>query len=134
MHCSLDLFMVQMHSQQVAEALDSLSTFGERILSIMKGQPDSRRWWLSPDLLIGRRQWLRLSRRVMNLVHLLGIDVDDDAQDRQNRIAAFEITCPLRSWPDFPKLLAAIRRARGVFEDFAESDGDQVSLRELYWP
>ena len=33
MHCSLDLFMLQMHSQEVAEALDSFSTFGERVLA-----------------------------------------------------------------------------------------------------
>jgi hypothetical protein len=41
MHCSLDVFMLQMHSREVAEALDSRSTFGERVLSIMRRHPDS---------------------------------------------------------------------------------------------
>ena len=71
MHCSLDVFMLQMHSREVAEALDSLSTFGEQVLSIMRRHPDSNDWRLSSELLIDRRRWHRLCGRVMNLVHLL---------------------------------------------------------------
>ena len=128
MHCSLDLFMLQMHSQQVAEALDSLSTFGERVLPIIKQDPDSRDWWLCPELLIDRRHWLRLSRRVMNLVHLLGIDVDREGRNSRRIPAA------LNPWPDFPKLLASVRRARCVFEEFASPDREQRTLLEVYWP
>jgi hypothetical protein len=129
MHCSLDLFMLQMHSHEVAAALDSLSTFGERVLRMMKRDPDSGGWWLCPDLLIDQRRWNRLSRRVMNLVHLLGIDVHDAASmaDRER------MPPPLLSpWPDFPKLLASVRRARGVFGDFADPDRGQRTLREQY--
>jgi hypothetical protein len=124
-HCSLDLFMLQMHSHEVAEALDSLSTFGERVLPIIERHPESDDWWLSPELLIDRRRWAQLSCRVMSLVHLLGIDCDD---------TAFE-TLPLSPWPDLTKLVAAVRRARGVFGDFADPGSrEQRTLRQIYWP
>jgi hypothetical protein len=133
MHCSLDLFMLQMHSQEVAEALNSLSTFGEQVLPIIKRNPDSDDWWLSPDMLIDRRCWRNLSRRVMNLVHLLEIDHHEDANVERLPIAA--ILNPVSDpEPDFPKLLGAVRRAREVFGDFAEPDREQRTLRELYWP
>jgi hypothetical protein len=38
-HCLLDLFMLQMYSQELAEALDSLSTFGKGVLPINKNHP-----------------------------------------------------------------------------------------------
>jgi hypothetical protein len=134
MHCSLDLFMLQMHSEEIAAALDSLSTFGERVLPIMKRNPGSDDWWLSSDLLIDRRRWDRLARHVMNLIHLLGVGANDHHPDFDRRRQSAPCTHATHSSADLTRLRSAVERARSAFGDFAEPDREQRTLRELYWP
>jgi hypothetical protein len=78
MHCSLDMYMLQMHSDEIAGALGCFSTFGKRVQCQIKDSPDSKVWWLGSDMLIYRRHWLELCRRVMSIIQLIGLDLMDE--------------------------------------------------------
>jgi hypothetical protein len=127
-HCSLDLFMLQMHSDSIADALDNFSAFGNRILPLVASNPDAQTWWLNSEVSIQRRHWRMLRRRIAGLIHLMGFTFDDSIV----AIEAQSTPIPLSPWPDHSRLSLAARRAMLVF---GESSGcRQPTLRELYWP
>ena len=119
---SLDAFMLQMHSLDIAKALRSLSVFGERVLPLIRREPLARAWWLHRDLLIQRRHWFALCRCVMNLVRLIGFG----AMDCPSLPAP-----PSQHWPDRDVLESAALDAARVFGLFDDRDAGSPSLAHL---
>ena len=111
MYFSLDTFMLQMHSEQIAEVLRSLSAFADRVRLLIRWNPTAEAWWLHQDVLIHRRHWLALSNRVLNLVRLLGFHELDATPP------------PLHPWPYYDELRAAACDAARIFGPFGGSDG-----------
>jgi hypothetical protein len=124
-HCSLDLFLLQMHSAELAEVLECFSAFGSRIVPLIHKEPDSEAWWISEEVSIQRCHWLAMCRRVMNLLGLLCLDNPAD-----NAQTPF----PLRPWPDLPFLRSAAAGVQAVFGDFGDADCAQPTLEKIYWP
>ena len=122
-HCSLDLFLLQMHSAELAEVLGFFSAFGRRILPLVISSPDSDFWWLSEEVSIQRRHWFSLCRRMMNLLRLLGLDNRNEA-----------IPFPLSPWPDFSSLRLAAAGVLDTFGGFAGPDSALPRLEKIYWP
>ena len=112
MHSSLDMYILQMHSEKIAKALQSLTAFGERVKVLICQDPTARVWWLHRDMLIQRRHWVALSQHVMNLVSSLGLhELNDHAPP------------PHHPWPDYDALRAAAKDAARIFGPFVGSDG-----------
>jgi hypothetical protein len=119
MHCSLDMYMLQMHSDEIAEALDCFSSFGGRVIPLITNSPDSEVWWLSTDVSIQRHHWFELCRRVMNIVHLLGLDMNvlEDFQDTSDMRKHH-----LNPWPGQTKMFESAKAAQEIFGAYAEAD------------
>jgi hypothetical protein len=109
-HCSLDLYLLQMHSAELAEVLRCFLAFGRRILPLVNSSPDSDAWWLSDEVSVQRRHWFLLCRRLMNLLCLLGLDTS-------NQTAPL----PLNPWPDLTSLCSAAAEVREVFGGFEDT-------------
>jgi hypothetical protein len=126
-HCSLDVYLLQMHSMELAEILGCFSTFGRRMLPLVLSQPESDGWWLSEQVLVQRHHWFLLCRCMMNLLRLLGLDtmVDD---------ASSNAKFPLTPWPDFPSLRLAVAGVQEAFGGFQDADRTQPNLLQLYFP
>jgi hypothetical protein len=110
-HFSLDTFLLQMHSRQIAQLLQSLTSFGERVRTLIRQDPGARSWWLPQDMLIQRRHWLALSRNVMHLIRVLGFHELEDTP------------MPLHPWLDYDVLSAAALEVARIFGPFDGSDG-----------
>ena len=110
MHCSLDMYMLHVRSDAVAEVLGCYLTFGSRMIPLIRRNPDSDDWSLSADMSVQRRHWYKLSLQMMNLVQLLGFgQVGKDS-----------------------KLFAAMNGLKEVFGGFAEADSSKPSLTQAY--
>ena len=110
MHCSLDMYMLHVRSDAVAEVLGCFLTFGRRMVPLIRRNPDSDYWPLSADMSVQRRHWYKLSLQMMNIVHLLGFgQVDKDS-----------------------KLSAVIKCLQEVFGGFAKADSRKPSLTQAY--
>ena len=132
MHCSLDMYMLQMHSDEIAGALDCFSTFGKRVQCQIEDSPDSEVWWLCSDVSIHRNHWFELCRRVMSIIHLLGLDLMEVCNDKGRP--------NLSKYPhNFPcgltvngQLHSASKAAQDVFGASWNHDYCKPSLLELY--
>ena len=70
---SLDLFLLQVHPDKLAEVLESWVIFAERVAPLIRSDTDGRSWKLNRKLIIYRRHWFLLSRRIMNVVTTIGL-------------------------------------------------------------
>ena len=122
MHCSLDMYMLHVRSDAVAEVLECLLAFGRRMIPLIRRHPESEDWPLSAEISVQRRHWYKLSLQVMNLVHLLGIQQVDHAGKSQPPIPFCEDA----------KLFEAVNGLQDMFGEFAEADCLQPSLVQLY--
>ena len=69
---SLDLFLLQVHPDKLAQVFDSWVSFAERMVPLIRARSDARSWKLNRKIIIYRRHWLLLSKRVMNVVTTIG--------------------------------------------------------------
>ncbi len=115
----VDLYMLQMQSKHIANRLDAFSSFGERVLLLIRESPAALFWIVGGPILVERLSWCRLCAEVMALIHALGMG-DQQAPPLQ-----------LSPWPDRALLEAAITRATGVFGLFARADAAAPSIRSL---
>jgi hypothetical protein len=127
-HCSLDMYMLQMHSDEIAGALDCISTFGKRVQAQIADFPDSEVWTLSLDVVIQRRHWLELCRRVMNIIRLLDFNMNAGSKSQGSR----QSEACLYSWPAQKILHASLEAAHEIFGTYAEADRSQSSILDLY--
>ena len=116
---TLDRYMIQMHAADIANAIESLTAFGERVAHLTRKYPAARTWWITRDLLIHRRHWLSLCRDAMNLIRLMEINADDHIEPLLHR------------WPDHSALQAAAHAAANIFGQFSAPDIDCPPLRLL---
>ena len=112
---SLDMYMVQMQSRYLAEILDDLTSFGERVIKRIGGSPMSLLWVISGPILVERRSWVRFCQQMMSLLHSMGMD-------------GFADKLHLDPWPDRERLESSALRARQVFEIFASARPGQRSI------
>jgi hypothetical protein len=127
-HCSLDMYMLQMHSDEIAGALDCISKFGKRVQSQITDFPDSQVWTLSSDVVIQRHHWFELCRRVMNITRLLDFDMNATGKSEGPR----QPEAYLNPWPGYKTLKTSVEAAQEIFGTYAKADGSQSSLLELY--
>ena len=118
---SLDRYILQMHSQTIANVLNALSKFADKVIPLIQRDRTAKLWQISDEILIQKQHWLALARQVMNLLKLLGFD--------NTRAVLDGSILPWHSpWPDFECLLVAVRRARGNYESFGIADDDYACL------
>jgi hypothetical protein len=104
---TLDRYMIQMHAADIAQALESLTVFGRRVIPLILKNPAAPAWWITGDLLIHRRHWLSLCRNVMNLIRLTELNAGD------------HVAPLLHRWPDCGALQAASHDAANLFGHFS---------------
>ena len=105
---TLDPFMLYLHSDKIAESLESFETFASRLLPAIQKDKDSESWSISREIFIHRRHWLALCTQVMNIVKLVGHF--DEAEPGT------------LTWPGQERLSAAARRAAQAYGPFADPD------------
>ncbi len=112
-YVSLDLFLVQIHPDKIAEVFDSWVNFAERVVPLIYTYKDARIWKLNRKLVIHRRHWLLLSKRVMRVVvKTIGLLSGGDFQN------------PCTGWSSrHDRLNAAAGRAALVYGGFAWASG-----------
>ena len=115
---SLDDYMLYLHSDLLAQNMDSLVVFAERILPLIRSDPSARIWHFHEALLIQRRHWKSLARQVMNLVKLLSVAFNAD----------FDQQVDLDLWPDQERLCDAMLRAQRIYGEFAEAEDNCPTL------
>jgi hypothetical protein len=125
LHTSLDMYMLQLHSDCLAKSLDSFTTFAKRVAGQIRKRPNAQEWWLNRDILIQRKHWFRFCKQVMNLLQLLGF-----CKNVAGTPAA--LLWRLSPWPNFSKLYDAARKAREVVGIFKCPDQGILSLTQLY--
>ena len=114
---TLDPFMLYLHSDKIAESLESFETFASRLLPAIQKDKDSESWSISREIFIHRRHWLALCTQVMNIVKLVGHF--DEAEPGT------------LTWPGQERLSAAARRAAQAYGPFADPDSACPSLPRL---
>ena len=118
MNCSLDIYMLHMHANSIAEVLDSLSRFGNGVMQHC--DPDQKAWWLSPEISIQQAHWFQLCRRVIDLLKLLGFEPEEWV------------------WPNFlleqwrSRLFLAAMKAQETFGVFSQADSKRPAFPLLY--
>ncbi len=65
---TLDDYMLEMHSDKIVAVLESFTCFARRIVPLVRNDPDAPCWWINSEVLVQRKHWYFLSRRVTALV------------------------------------------------------------------
>ena len=110
---SLDIFMLQMHSQYLSKVLYALSEFGDSVLASMQANPGAPYWNLKGPIVIDKSNWCKLCRRVMALLQFLGLDYARQSLSR---------------WPDRSMLEAAAERAERLFGRFSAAKFSSLTI------
>ena len=105
---SLDVFILQMHSKEIAKALISLTTFGKRVRELVQRDPLASEWWFHHDLLVQQRHWKSLCNRMVKVILLMRFFISDDSFSVQ--------LPPSHRWPDREVLVEAVSSAASVFQ------------------
>jgi hypothetical protein len=100
----LDVFMLQVKAAYLAELLDSVSDFGERVTRLVQKKSTERIWTVAGQVVIEWNKWVELCSQVMDVLRLLGCDED---------------CVPAANVPDQRVLNTACTRARRIFGGFA---------------
>ena len=89
---SVSAFLINMHSDKVAQALLAICAFGERIAPRIATNPDALFWKICEGLMITSDRWRRLSQRMMRLSNLLRTAFDSARLDGWPGLDALERT------------------------------------------
>ena len=100
---SLDSYMLRLHSDKISDVLESLTAFAERVSRIILDSKDDRRIVLSNHMLIHRRHWLSLGRRVLQLIRQICLREDELRKNTPEL------------WPHWRRLQSAARQAALVY-------------------
>ena len=68
---TLDDYMLELHATILASVLESFGVFANRITPLIQKDPDAPAWWLNSQILVQRRHWRLLARRVNALVSVV---------------------------------------------------------------
>jgi hypothetical protein len=116
---SLDRYILQMHAKVIADVLNGLSKFAERVLPKIHQDRAARTWKICNQVLIQRRHWFSFTHDVMNFLNLLGFG---DA--RMNG----PLSPWLSPWPDFDFLAEEARRTTKYYSIFGTADIDEACI------
>jgi hypothetical protein len=89
----VDRFLMQIHSVEIAECLESFAKFANRIISLIRTDEKSTTWRLSSDILVHDIHWRLFSSHVMGLVRLIRSYYDGKRDERCNNSAGNERLC-----------------------------------------
>ena len=64
---TLDDYMLEMHAAKISTVLESLKSFAHRITPVIQKDLNAPCWWINSQILVHRRHWFELSRRVAAL-------------------------------------------------------------------
>ena len=68
---TLDGYMLEMHAEKIASVLESFTVFANRITPLIQKDPNAPAWWLNSQVLVQRRHWRFLTRRISCLVSII---------------------------------------------------------------
>ena len=124
---SLDTFMLLLHADALTDILESHVTFANRIRPLIRANPSAQGWYFHDKMLIQRRDWKLLARRVLNLVKLLGC-ADPGGIPIKNGSRHHNDDESMDGWPHQDRLCRAMRLAAGAYQAFAVADGRTPTL------
>lgn len=108
---TLDAFMLHLHSDILSDILEAYASFAKKVVPLILAEPDAQGWFFHKNLLVQRRDWRQLARRVLNLVKLLSVaNHNDPSADSRPE------------WPHRDRLRSALRRAESAYGAFAVAD------------
>mmetsp|Transcript_26509 Transcript_26509/g.69711 ORF Transcript_26509/g.69711 Transcript_26509/m.69711 type:complete len:227 (-) Transcript_26509:49-729(-) len=100
----VDDFILKVHAPKIISVLESLSGFAETVLQLMREDEFAPSWWFDRRVLIYRGEWIKLSRRVMDLV---------------KQLKSFDTVIKLDDRDDL--LVCALERVSSLYAGFADS-------------
>ncbi len=104
---SLDLFLIKTRGGMLAEVLNAISSFAERIIEEVKGDRNALLWSVRGPVIITNERWMALCKQLVNILKLIDFE----------GISETDYSCP-----DFLPLKTAASRARIIFSNFAAAD------------
>ena len=124
---SFDAFILLFQSDILADILDSHVTFANRIRPLIRANPSAHGWYFHDKMLIQRRDWKLLARRVLNLVKLLGCADPGGVAVKDSSAHHNDDEC-MDGWPHQERLRESLRRAAGVYGAYAIADDYSPTL------
>jgi hypothetical protein len=100
---TLDDYMLEMHSDKITAVLKSFTLFALRIVPLIQKDPNAQCWWINSEILVQRRHWRSLSRRIIALVSIVIECLEKNFQRNQSNL------------PGEVKLRAAARETAVMF-------------------
>jgi hypothetical protein len=88
---TLDDYMLEMHCEKVAAVLESFTCFARRIVPLIRSDPDAPCWWINSEILVQRKDWSQLSRRVSALVKTIIQCLETDRIRKRSNVHASAI-------------------------------------------
>ncbi len=67
---TLDGYMLERHADKIASVLESFTVFANRITPLIQKDPNAPGWWLNSQVLVQRRHWHFLTRRISCVVRV----------------------------------------------------------------
>ncbi len=83
---TLDDYMLEMHADILATVLESFAAFANRITPLIQKDPTAPEWWLNSQILVQRRHWFLLARRVTLLVRIILDRLDKNIKRKQSTL------------------------------------------------
>ena len=100
---TLDSYLLRLHSDKISDVLESLTAFAERVSLILLENHDDSRIVLNRHLLMHRRHWRALGRRVLHLIRQICL------REEELRKVAPEL------WPSWSRLQSAASKTALVY-------------------
>ena len=83
---SLDDYMLAMHADILARVFESFTAFADRMIPLIQSDPSAPEWWLDSQILVQRRHWCLLARRVTVLVRIVLDRLDKNMKWKQSSL------------------------------------------------
>ena len=83
---SLDDYMLAMHADILASVLESLNAFADRLTPLIQSDPSAAAWWINNQILVQRKHWCLLARRVTALVRIVLDGLDKSMTRKQSTL------------------------------------------------
>ena len=86
---NLDEYICNIHAASLAQKLDSIAAFGQRLTRLVNRTKQAKEWWLTRDILIQRRHLALLCRRVIRFTCTINsiLEKPDISTERNSAIA-----------------------------------------------
>ena len=81
---TLDDYMLEMHAEKLANLLESFTAFANRISPLIQNDPNAPAWWLNSQVLVQRKHWSLLTRRVTALIRIISDRLDKNIRQKQS--------------------------------------------------